>query len=144
MTDEQIKQNADEYALKRTLVSTDSFHGMVENYLAGAHSRDEEIKELNNLLEARRESLFQSTKRITELEMENNQLHNPWISVEERLPEKIKNKGVSKYVFVTWPDGTRGEAYYNYEEYKAPRWEIKGAGIMEPEYWMPIPKLKEK
>ena len=51
MTKEQIKQNAEAYAIKKTLTSTDSFHGMVENYLAGAHSRDEEIKELKEELE---------------------------------------------------------------------------------------------
>lgn len=52
MTDEQIKQNAEDYALKRTLVSTDSFHGMVENYLAGAHSRDPDIEELKKQIES--------------------------------------------------------------------------------------------
>lgn len=46
MTDKQIEQNAEAYAIKKTLTSTDSFHGMVENYLAGAHSRDKEVKEL--------------------------------------------------------------------------------------------------
>lgn len=57
MTNEEIKQNAEAYALKRTLVSTDSFHGMAENYIAGAHSRDEEIKEYQKHVQQLKEYL---------------------------------------------------------------------------------------
>lgn len=52
MTEEQIKQNAEQYALKKTLISTDSFHGMAESYLEGAHSRDPEIEELKKRIES--------------------------------------------------------------------------------------------
>lgn len=87
MTEEQIKQNAEEYALKKTLVSTDSFHGMVESYLAGAHSMLEEVKHL-----ARIATIYKVDAQDTVAECERlhdiiDKLRNPWISVEEKLPE---------------------------------------------------------
>ena len=68
MTDEQIKQNAHDYTYTNDHNWTwdDSGESRVDisaevtdAFIAGAHSRDEEIK----------------------------QIRNPWISVEERLPE---------------------------------------------------------
>jgi hypothetical protein len=58
MTNEDIRQNASQYVLnfEPTGVITED---RLRCYIAGAHSRDEEIK----------------------------QIRNPWISVEERLPE---------------------------------------------------------
>ena len=54
MTDEQIKQNADAYANSLRLSTenppSDYHIGIYDGYLIGAHSRDEEIEELNNLL----------------------------------------------------------------------------------------------
>ena len=65
MTDEQTKQNAEEYA-KKIYPYTVGKAAAIRDFIAGAHSRDEEVKELD-------------------------QLRNPWISVEERLPEKTRN-----------------------------------------------------
>ena len=69
MTDEQIKQNAEEYAEQNKVNFSEDknfevydYDEQKEAYLAGAHSRDEEIGEL--------------MKRIDELEDEVAQLIN--------------------------------------------------------------------
>lgn len=64
MTDEQIKQNAEEYAKdeKQYYLEIGCYDLICEAYIAGAHIRDEEIKEL--------------TKQIEELEDEVAQLVN--------------------------------------------------------------------
>lgn len=85
MTEEQIKQNAEKYALKKTLISTDSFHGMVENYLAGAHSRDEEIKELKTELESIRKGFYERGDKLKELMPANNKLRNDNKDLEQAL-----------------------------------------------------------
>lgn len=80
MTEEQIRQNAENYvdSLRDDQdMGKYDYNDMEKSYIKGAHSRDKEIEELNKKLEVRRELLFQSTRRITELEMENNQLRNP-------------------------------------------------------------------
>lgn len=48
MTDEQIKQNAEEYAHKVNVFAEDEniYLAAKDGYMSGAHSRDEEIKEL--------------------------------------------------------------------------------------------------
>jgi len=46
MTDEQIKQNAEEYAIKVCEETPIDYRIVVNTFIAGAHSRDEEIKEL--------------------------------------------------------------------------------------------------
>lgn len=136
MTEEQIKQNAEAYASYFYPRNSTIWQDHYNAYITGAYSRDEEIVGYQSQINMMADTLQQCMDEL-------NKLRNPWISVKERLPEKIENKGVSKNVFVTWSDGTRGEAYYNYKEYKAPRWEIKGVGIMKPAYWMPIPELKK-
>lgn len=53
MTDEQIKQNAEEYYDKLDLITIEvenEPNSIVEAYVAGAHSRDEEIKHLEEQL----------------------------------------------------------------------------------------------
>lgn len=143
MTEEQIKQNTEVYAKERCIRYNEQYGACYDAYIAGAHSRDEEIYDLKRDIEDLQKMVKMRSDAFECARKEIGRLSNPWISVKERLPEKIENKGVSKNVFVTWSDGTRGEAYYNYKEYKAPRWEIKGAGIMKPAYWMPIPELKK-
>ena len=83
MTDEQIKQNAEEYAKAHTpLDNWETDKALAKfAFISGAHSRDEEIKEL----EDRNKVLDMN---LVEQQLENLQLSNPWISVEERLPEK--------------------------------------------------------
>lgn len=133
MTEEQIKQRAEEYALKRTLVSTDSFHGMVENYLAGAHSRDEEIKRLYNSLEHFRSII--------------NNLRNPWINASKQLPPEGKEgsnlsidclvmagNGNSFFYVLAWYDYS-GKCWY--EKYDFDQTHLDGNKVF---YWMELPK----
>ena len=59
MTNEEITQNAEEYAKKHYDIpfEDDSSMNVIvseESYIAGAHSRDEEISSLKNELEALR------------------------------------------------------------------------------------------
>lgn len=102
MTSEEIKQQAEEYASIRTLDSTESFHEIVENYLEGAHSRDVEVEMLQNQIEELSEQLKMNAENI-------QRLRNPWISVEERLPEK--KEGIYKIVFYK---DERGYIYTGY------------------------------
>lgn len=79
MTEEQIEQNAEEYSKKNYGIPFEDNSSMnveisEESYIAGAHSRDEEVKRLYNSLEYFRSII--------------NNLRNPWISVENRLPEE--------------------------------------------------------
>lgn len=62
MTEEQIKQNAEVYAEERCIRYNEQYGACYDAYIAGAHSRDEEIEELK--------------KRIAELEDEVAQLAN--------------------------------------------------------------------
>lgn len=92
MTEEQIIQNAEEYSKKHYDIPFEDNSSMnveisEESYLAGAHSRDEEIEELNEQLKTCRKTLLKCTGRIIEVETEINKLCNQWISVENRLPE---------------------------------------------------------
>ena len=155
MTEEQIKQNAEEYALKRTLVSMNSFHGMVEDYLAGAHSRDEEIKQLRKALS----SAQQAMAELAQIAL------NPWISVKERLPkcctipsteQYIKNRRYwdSKFAptYLVMCSNKQGDYYQfanfiKFPEDKKPSW-VFAEGYIKRNcvtHWMPIPKVnKEK
>lgn len=71
-------------------------------------------------------------------------LKNQWISVEEALPEKIKDKNYSKYVL------TRQE-YYDNEYHVIARYDYGfnmwvSTMYFKPEFithWMPISQLKE-
>ena len=53
MTEEQIKQNAEEYANneKQYYLEIGCYDLICEAFIAGAHSRDKEIKELKKKLE---------------------------------------------------------------------------------------------
>lgn len=96
MTDEQIKQNAEDW-VKPLIGEQDGKYNendvslslMKNAFIAGAHSRDEEIEVLEHQLNNTSINLKIARKEL-------DQLRNPWISVDDGLPEKIKNKGVSK------------------------------------------------
>lgn len=117
MTDEQIKQNAEEYYDKLdsiTIEVEDKPNTIIEAYITGAHSRDEEIKDLKLKL---------------------NKLSNPWISVKERLP--------AKYKLVLVKTG-RGKCYLaekdnfvkSLDEFALPQLSSYVDGVT---HWMPIP-----
>lgn len=166
MTNEQIKQNAEQYALKKTLISTDSFHGMAESYLEGAHSRDEEIKRLENRLALFNDDLDKALYRKEKFRHKNQraQQHikylkakldkpsNPWISVEERLPEKTRNLSPfpdeydEKVVLVINKQGGKRLAYRDYkgvwrDDYNC---EIVNQNYARITHWMPIPQLPKE
>ena len=94
MTDEQIKQNAEEYASTKEMHSPRSQDVeldklmIIEDYIAGAHSRDEEIKELQKDVHDFEQALACAEDVVDIQRKELKQLRNPWISVEERLPEE--------------------------------------------------------
>lgn len=52
MTDEQIKQNAEDFARKVNTFAEDEsvFFAVKDGYIAGAHSCDEEIKQLKKCI----------------------------------------------------------------------------------------------
>lgn len=70
-------------------------------------------------------------------------LQNQWISVEEALPEKIKDKNYSKYVLAR-------QEYYEHEYHVIARYDYGfnmwvSTNYFKPEFithWMPIPGLE--
>lgn len=148
MTDEEIKQNAlkcaDDFIADATFKRY-----MRDTYIAGAHSRDEEIKELKEEIESLKEqynSCFDGfSKRGTKLKellKENVKLSNPLISVKDRLPEESrKHMGrLSDTVFVITDKGDGTSARYD--------WSTKTwcpAKILQGHItnWMPIPQIKK-
>ena len=154
MTDKQIKQNAEEYAdaLYDRKYQNELWRENYGAHIAGAHSRDEEIKELKEEIESMKENekeLFEGFKKrgtkLAELMKENVKLRNPWISVEERLPERIhKDCNYSKECFVHCYDKEcewNGVAQYNYAKQY---WEFDNEDCSYEtvvQFWMPVPKL---
>lgn len=64
MTEEQIKQNAEEYASKvapakihKTGIPAAINHAVTVSFIAGAHSRDEEIKQLRKALSSAQQAM---------------------------------------------------------------------------------------
>lgn len=153
MTDEQIKQNAEWYS---KAVSNPDFNWRDDEniasaaYIAGAHSRDEEVEELKKKLEdmTKLKNFFASSLDIydkdnkelqDELKMnaENLQkLRNPWISVEERLPERhtpVYAKNNNKSWFFALRTDNRQRPWYN----------IVGRCGEKVTHWKPIPELRK-
>ena len=70
-------------------------------------------------------------------------LQNQWISVEEALPEKMKDKNYSKYVLAR-------QEYYEHEYHVIARYDYNfkmwvSTTYFKPEFithWMPIPSLE--
>lgn len=132
MTEEEIKQNAlkaeKEHGNFNYQYQGEAFN---KGYIAGAHSRDEEIKKLYNSLEH-----FQAII---------NNLSHPWISIDKKLPEEESNPDEynaphrarsSRNVIIT--DGTIiNRGYYSYAR---KRWEWN-EGEIKVTHWMPIPQI---
>lgn len=121
MTEEQIKQNAlkaeKEHGNFNYQYQGEAFN---KGYIAGAHSRDEEV-----------------TRLLAEIEDDNyviSKLRNPWISVDKKLPRKLQNKDYSKEVLCRTEGGTFLVSIYNH---KKREW-IDGMFI-KIAHWMPIP-----
>lgn len=128
MTNEQIKQNAVVYAELLTAGNKEHYRttytAAKEGYETGAHSRDEEIEHLKKAVSSAQKGMAKLAEMI----------RNPWISVEERLPENhqicfvyIKHK---KFGF-----------FFDTRMY----FENFGFVVHEKEivtHWMPIPEVK--
>lgn len=118
MTDEQIGQNAGAYAgnsAKHLQQPYEEYKLRYDAYIAGAHSRNEEIEELQD-----------------ELKLHRNQ----WISVEDRLPEKKDGKIRSDVLLVTLGQCWTAAEYHFGDK----RW-INMLGereTIEPEYWQEV------
>lgn len=134
MTDEQIRQNAEEYAYKvapakshKSGIPSAINHAVIRAFIDGAKWADEHTK-------------------------------SPWISVEDRLPDKWKRikvqqglleecySWITKYVFVI-KDGweTPEKAFYDYE---GKIWWSEFVDNIEnlfgePTHWMSIPELEK-
>ena len=149
MTNEQIREAAAKYIVEDFEPTGVITEDRLKCYIAGAHSRDEEIEELQEELESIRRGFYERGDKLKELMLANNKLRNPWISVEERLPEE------SQIVFVHMKGGSFDSALYTSgaferslqlkfgmkdEGYTIISWEQKFKSNIT--HWMPIPELK--
>lgn len=135
MTEEQIQQNAEDYINENTqgvVIEANVRNFLLDVYLAGAHSRDEEIGTLEGLLKIREHEL---------------KLRNPWISVEERLPGKsrglykLEEDEQHKHVLFRTRNGLTFSGYLDAEEIwrderSLPVYFITSSPVT---HWMPIP-----
>lgn len=78
MTEEQIKQNAEVYAEERCIRYNEQYGACYDAYIAGAHSRNEEIEQL---CKDYHDMFLIFANKI-------EQLRKPWTNVVERLPEE--------------------------------------------------------
>lgn len=158
MTEEQIKQNAEVYAEERCIRYNEQYGACYDAYIAGAHSRDEEIVGYQSQINMMADALQQCMDEL-------NKLHNPWISVKERLPkyctipsteQYIKNRRYwdSKFAptYLVMCSDKQGDYYQfanfiKFPEDKKPSW-VFAEGYIKRNcvtHWMPIPKVnKEK
>lgn len=107
----------------------------------GAHSRDEEIKELEQAL-AFTEDVVDTQKK------ELDKLRNPWISVEERLPEQERDEdgnkiGMSVEVFIRTEFVDNNHTYVHYGRSRCYFKSDGGHEWQTPDvtHWMPIPDI---
>ena len=147
MTEEQIKHNAEEYANRYEIRGTSNgefrYMDKKDAYIAGAHSRDEEIEVLKKKLEdiTILKDFFASSLDIydkdnRELQNELNIHCNQWISVKDRLPKKKDGKIRSDVVLVTLEQSWTVAEYHFGDK----RWInlIGEREIIEPEYWKEV------
>ena len=84
----------------------------------------------------------QNEKKDAELVLKYmDRLYYPWIRVDERLPEEDPhNKGNSVGVIILFPSDRVSIGYYSFKNriWFIPRF----LGIVNPIYWMPMPKVK--
>lgn len=147
MTEEQIKHDAEQYANRYEIRGTSDgefrYIDKKDAYIAGAHSRDEEIEVLKKKLEdiTILKDFFASSLDIydkdnKQLQDELNIHRNQWISVKERLPKKGIGKIRSAVVLVTLGQSWTAAEYHFGDK----RW-INLLGereTIEPEYWKEV------
>ena len=149
MTEEQMRHNAEQYA-EEHMVRTDG-GGWEETYddkeqedafIAGAHSRDKEVNDLEKALANVNELCHQQRNKIYEL-------RHPWVKADERKPDKRKDAngftdGISIEVLAKTEKGDYVTAWYSYQ---IDTWfmclgEIAGESVLPYKVveWMKIPK----
>lgn len=109
-------------------------------------TRFEELHRTWQAMMAERKINVSFDEFLTIIDVADEHPKNPWVSVKERLPEKMPKSDYSEVVFTRNKDGEVGKARYCHQGYMAPRWEhwLYGSGIPSPDYWMPIPKGGEE
>lgn len=144
MTDEEIKQNAEEYAnsMYGKKYQNELWKECYMIHIAGAHSRDEEIKHLEEHLERTSCDIITYKAQVEQL---IEQLRNPWISVDERLPEEdVYN--ISIPVVAITNNGYWFKGHYNYNNEDWLFSEGTDFDFLDDEFvthWMHIPELKK-
>lgn len=117
MTEEQIEQRAEKYA--DGFIADAIFKRYLRDaYIAGAHSRDEEISRMQESLDECRRVLFQ--------------LRNPWISIEDGLPEEPLT------ICAVWLKGD--DLVPHISLYDSGRFLLLPVDVTVT-HWMPIPQL---
>lgn len=142
--EEQIIQNAEKYACPE---NSDIFNiekeRVMTHFIAGAHSRDEEVEELKKKLEdiTILKNFFASSLDIydkdnKELQDELKIHRNQWISVEERLPKQKDGKIRSDVVLVTFGQSWTVAEYHFGDK----RWInlLVERETIKPEYWQEV------
>ena len=122
MTDEQIKQSSEAYCDEYfSPLDVDGGQYAEEDFIAGYHSRNEEIEQL-------KKAIYSAQKAMAELA---EIARNPWISVEKRLPDEHSR------VLIMFCNGT-----VTYNDYIG----VEDINYMKAHsktitHWMPIPEL---
>ena len=154
MSEEQLRRNAEDYIDENTqgVVIDDNIRNfLIDTYVAGAHSIDDDIKELKRKnveyfqsmeywqkrarrLYIRRTKQGEQTK---ELRDELDKLRNPWVSVEKRVPEFVEENNCNKFSdtkFIRVRNNQTGETRIDTAEYCQCK-ETKRCGWSKHELW---------
>ena len=139
MTAEQIIQKAEAFAMKvaesHIVEKRPAYIAAFNAFMSGAHSRDEEIKQWKDSKHKLRMRLMQQI----------HELRNPWISVEERLPELSKKEGsFSSEDVLVRIKSEKGLIYYAVAVYypRSKDWCIRNEQD-KVTHWMPIPHIEK-
>ena len=144
MTEQEIIQNAEKYACpENSSIFNLEKERVMTHFIAGAHSRDEEVEGLKKKLEdiTILKDFFASSLDIydkdnRELQNELKIYRNQWISVNERLPKKKDGKVRSDVVLVTLGQSWTVAEYHFGDK----RWInlLDERETIEPEYWQEV------
>ena len=161
MNEEQIYNAAKEWAAEHldAIRGRQYMDDIAKVFSAGAHSRDEEVERLEERIKVLDMNLVEQQLENQQLRNDNkdleqalacaedvvdaqkkelDQLRNPWISVEDRLPDigqkviTITNKGKLLLVARTTQPPHKEEGGWRWEHY-----------VGKVTHWMPIPELKK-
>ena len=113
-----LTEGYDEYHREQLLNGEDTPHPVHEEpflryHIAGAHSRDKEVNDLEKALANVNELCHQQRNKIYEL-------RHPWISVEKRLPKFVEENNYNKLSdtkFVRVRNNQTGETRIDTAEY---------------------------